>query len=196
MNKKEFLKILSRELRGIPEEERSDIIIEYEEHFEAGINRGRSEKDMANSIGNPVVIARELKAATLINIAEKDSSIINISRATFSTMGLGVFNLIFVLVPFLIVLAILTVLFAIAISIAALGITILVTIIFEPLISDYVVLGMRIAPSIFISIGSAAFGILFFIGNIQLVKFLYRQFIRYIRFNMKVITDRRREDEV
>jgi len=78
MNKKEFLKILSRELRGIPEEERSDIIIEYEEHFEAGINRGRSEKDMANSIGNPVMIARELKAATLINIAEKDSSIINI----------------------------------------------------------------------------------------------------------------------
>jgi uncharacterized membrane protein len=195
MNREVFLKILSKELKGIPAGEREDILAEYIEHFEAGIKRGRTEKDIADTIGDPVIIGRELKASTLINIAEKDTTVLNIFRAVFSTMGMGVFNLIFILIPFLIVIAVLIILFAAAISIAALGVVVLVAIIFGPLVSDYIVLGMKVAPGIFISVGSIALGTLFCIGNMRLVRFLYRQVIRYIRFNMKVFIDRRHRDE-
>jgi len=196
MNKKDFFQILSKELMGIPEEERRDILAEYEEHFEAGVSRGRTEEDILNSVGNPVIIAKELKAATLIRIAEKESSIINISRAAFSTIGLGIFNLIFVLVPFLAVMIILVILFTSAIGIIALGIAVIIALISEPLISEYVVIGMKIAPAVFLSIGSIATGVIFFIGNMELVKILYRLFIRYIRFNVRILANRRQRDEI
>lgn len=196
MNKNSFLKKLSEELRGIPEEERKDILAEYTEHFEVGMAKGRSEKEISISIGNPMIIAKELKALTLVKIAERESSVINISRAAFSTLGLGVFNLIFVLVPLLIIFIILISLFAAAIGITALGIAVLIAILFEPLLSDYLVIGMKITPAIFLSISSIALGILFFIGNIQLVRSLYEQFLRYLKFNMRVIGDRRQKDEI
>ena len=41
MNKEQFLRELSNQLRKLPEEERQDILFDYEEHFQFGIEEGK-----------------------------------------------------------------------------------------------------------------------------------------------------------
>ncbi|OPL17429.1 MAG: hypothetical protein AVO38_00105 [delta proteobacterium ML8_D] len=192
MNKKDFINILSSNLRGVPEEDRKDAISDFEEHFKEGLLEGRAEEDIAISLGDPKVLAGQLKATILVDKAEKATSAINITRAVFATMGLGFFNLIFILGPFIAVVAVLLALFVSAIAITASGITLFLAAIFGPLFPQYFTVLVTPAVAVFISIGLTCFGILFFIGNIYLAKWLYRLFIRYIKFNLRIITGRER----
>ncbi len=187
MNKKQFLDQLTVNLRGIPKEDRLDIISDFEEHFKIGMEKGRSEDELSESLGNPKILAKQLKANVLVDQAEKTASATNITRAVFGTLGLGFFNLIFVLGPFAGITAVLFSLFATAVAIAASGITILVATIFGPLFPEFVGIIVNPAVGIFGSIGLTCFGILFFIGDIFLGKVLYRLFIKYIKFNIRVI---------
>ena len=187
MNKKQFLDQMTVNLRGIPKEDRLDIISDFEEHFKIGMEKGRSEDELSESLGNPKILAKQLKANVLVDQAEKTASATNITRAVFGTLGLGFFNLIFVLGPFAGITAVLFSLFATAVAIAASGITILVATIFGPLFPEFVGIIVNPAVGIFGSIGLTCFGILFFIGDIFLGKVLYRLFIKYIKFNIRVI---------
>jgi len=190
MNKKQFLDQLTVSLRGIPNEERLDIISDFEEHFKFGMEKGRSEDELSESLGNPKILAKQLKTNVLVVQAEKSASATNITRAVFATLCLGFFNLIFVLGPFLGIVGVLFGLFATAVAAAASGITLLVATIFGPLFPELVGVVVNPAVGIFGSIGLACFGILFFIGNIFLSKVLYRVFIKYIKFNTRVIKGR------
>ena len=187
MNKKQFLDQMTVNLRGIPKEDRLDIISDFEEHFKIGMEKGRREDELSESLGNPKILAKQLKANVLVDQAEKTASATNITRAVFATLGLGFFNLIFVLGPFAGIAAVLFSLFATAVAIAASGITILVATIFGPLFPEFVGILVNPAVGIFGSIGLTCFGILFFIGDIFLGKVLYRLFIKYIKFNIRVI---------
>lgn len=190
MNKKQFLDQLTVNLRGIPKEDRLDIISDFEEHFIVGMEKGRTEDELSDSLGNPKTLAKQLRASVLVDQAEKSASATNITRAVFATLGLGFFNLIFVLGPFAGIAAVLFSLFATAVALAASGITILVATIFGPLFPEFVGIIVNPAVGIFGSIGLACFGILFFIGDIFLAKALYRLFIKYIKFNSRVIKGR------
>jgi len=196
MNKKEFLDNLSKYLRGIPGEDEKDIISDFEEHFEMGKKEGRTEEDLAKSLGDPKALANQLKANIMVAQAEKETTAVNITRAVFASLGLGFFNLIFVLGPFIGILGILTGLFAAAIGTTAGGITGLLGTIFSPLFPEYFNMIVNPAVGIFASIGAICFGILFFIGGIYLTRGFFRLFIRYIKFNARVLTGRERKNEV
>ena len=196
MNKKEFLNNLSKYLRGIPREDEKDIISDFEEHFEMGKNEGRTEEDLSKSLGDPKALANQLKANIMVAQAEKETTAVNITRAVFASLGLGFFNLIFVLGPFIGILGILTGLFAAAIGTTAGGITGLLGTIFSPLFPEYFNMIVNPAVGIFASIGAICFGILFFIGDIYLTRGFFRLFIRYIKFNARVLTGRERKNEV
>ncbi len=62
MNKEQFLRELSNQLRKLPEEERKDILFDYEEHFQFGIEEGKTELEIIKGLGSPKVIAKELLA--------------------------------------------------------------------------------------------------------------------------------------
>lgn len=188
MNKKDFMDRLSSYLGGIPGEDREDVISDFDEHFEAGLAEGRTEEDIADSLGDPKSLANQLKASILIREAGKTTSAVNITRAVFATLGLGFFNLIFILGPFIAIAAVLISLFATAIGITASGITVFITSIFGPFFPQYFTGLINPAVAIFGSIGLTCFGILFFIGDIYLAKLLYRLFVRYIKFNLRIIT--------
>ena len=47
MNKEHFLVQLRRSLSGIPEEEKKDILYDYEEHFRSGRENGQEEEEIA-----------------------------------------------------------------------------------------------------------------------------------------------------
>ena len=191
MNKKEFLNKLSAYLEGIQKDDREDILSDFEEHFEVGLDKGRTEEDLADSLGDPIVLARQLKAGALVKKAEETTSAANITRAVFASLGLGFFNLIFILGPFIGIIGVLAGLFAAAIGVTAGGIASFFASIFGPLFPEYFNIPINPAVGIFGSVGVACFGILFFIGNVYLAKILYRLFIRYIRFNLGIIIGRR-----
>ncbi len=46
MSKEQFLKELSSHLRKLPDEERKDILFDYEEHFQFGIEEGKTESEI------------------------------------------------------------------------------------------------------------------------------------------------------
>jgi len=196
MNKKEFLDSLSKYLRSVPREDEQDIISDFEEHFRIGIEEGRTEEELAGSLGDPRLLANQFKASILVARAEKETTAANITRAVFASLGLGFFNLIFVLGPFIALLAILIALFAVAVSITAGGITGLLGTIFSPLFPQVFSLLVNPAVGIFASIGLICFGVLFFIGNIYLTRGFFRLFVRYIKFNVRIISGKEKRDEV
>ena len=190
MNKKNFLNKLSSYLGGIPEEVKQDVISDFEEHFKEGMAEGRKEEDIAGSLGDPRALANQFKANILVSQAEKTTSPVNITRAVFATLGLGFFNLIFILGPFVAIAGVLIALFACAIAFTASGITVFFASTFGPLFPQYVSILINPAVTIFSSIGITCLGMLFFVGDIYLAKLLYRLFLRYIRFNLRIITGR------
>jgi len=190
MNKKDFISKLSSYLTGVPEEDRQDVISDFEEHFKEGLAEGRTEEEIADSLGDPKSLANQLKASILVNKAGKTTSAINITRAVLATLGLGFFNLIFILGPFIAIALIPVVLFVSAIAVTASGITVFFASIFGPLFPNYFTTLVNPAVAIFGSIGITCFGILFFTGCIYLSRILYRLFVRYIKFNLRIITGR------
>jgi uncharacterized membrane protein len=198
MNKKYFMDILSANLKGIPREEKFDIINDFEEHFAIGKENGRSEEELTEALGDPKLIARQMNASSLIKKAEETTSASNITRAIFASIGLGVLNIIFLLGPFIAVIAVILALFTSAIAITAAGITGFFGSIFSPLFSNYINSSILINPAvgIFTFLGIGALGGLFFIGDVYLAKYMYRLTVRYLKFNMRVITGRRQKDEI
>ena len=57
MNKKDFINKLSSYLAGVPVEERQDVINDFEDHFKEGIAEGRTEEEIAESLGDPKALA-------------------------------------------------------------------------------------------------------------------------------------------
>ena len=61
MNKTEYLTKLTNELGHMPYGDVKDIIQSIEEHFDEGIGEGRSEEEIAESLGDPKELAMEFK---------------------------------------------------------------------------------------------------------------------------------------
>jgi len=196
MNKERFLKVLERNLNGLPKEEIEDIIADFEEHFTFGIKGGRTEEELSRSLGDPKMLAKELKTTSYLDKAEESTSTKNISRAVFASIGMGFFNIIFILPPFICIAAVILVFFTAATAIAASGIAGFFGSIFYPVFAQYITFAFNPAVGIFGFLGIAALGVLFFIGVVYLSRFLYRQLVRYLRFNLRVIKGRREKDEI
>ncbi len=67
MNKTEYLKRLSDELGHMPYGDVKDIIQSIEEHFDEGLGEGRSEEEIAASLGDPKELANEFKDGAKFN---------------------------------------------------------------------------------------------------------------------------------
>jgi uncharacterized membrane protein len=62
MTKTEFLDTLRRRLAGLPPSEIDELISDYAAHFADGMAAGRSEAEIAAALGDPMRLARELRA--------------------------------------------------------------------------------------------------------------------------------------
>ncbi len=185
----EYTQSLREKLEGtIPPEELEDLLSDYAEHFRMGRAEGRSEEDLWRSLGSPDDAAREIRAAHLVRKAESDRSWNNIIHAVFATLGLGLFNMVFVLVPFILLVVMLLVIFIVGISFAVFG-----PIAFG---SSLLMLAGIPAPAlttnpaagVFLSIGITSTGLLFIIGDYYLARFFYRVGIQYLKWNIRIIT--------
>lgn len=63
MNKEAFLHALEQKLTGLPTEEKEDVLGDLDEYFEEGIRDGKSEEEIAESLGSPTSIAADILSA-------------------------------------------------------------------------------------------------------------------------------------
>lgn len=195
MTKKVFMNELKSSLKGMPKNELDEILYDYEEHFQIGTERGESEEKIAQTLGSPSAIAKQYRAEYTIRKAETSESAPNIIRAIFASIGLGLFNLIIVLAPFIAIIAVLIALFAVSIAFTIGGFFILMISIVGPLSSQY----LQVPPEVvsnpmatgFFGIGVTCMGILFFISNMMMSKGIYKMTVKYLKYNLAIIQNRR-----
>ncbi|WP_026882191.1 HAAS signaling domain-containing protein [Clostridium akagii] len=196
MNKKEFLHILEMSLSDFKDEDKKEILYDYEEHFRIGEESGKSEEELIKELGDPNNIANQYRTSNKQenndgskNKTEEDNPII---VPIIATCGLLFFNLIFILGPYLGIAASILALFvsAIAVIIAGIG-TILVTIL-SPFFPLYIGVpnGISILGIILLGIGVTALGLLFLIGMCYVCKYFYKGTVKYINWNLTIIKGR------
>lgn len=115
MDKKTYLEDLAKKLRRLQKEEQQEIIADYEEHFELASEKGRSDSEIIRGLGAPSKLAKEILVQYEITKAGESPSLNSVSKAVFAAVGLGLFNLVFVLAPFIVFLIVPVVLFGSAV---------------------------------------------------------------------------------
>ena len=92
-----FIGRLRQGLKGLSADEIADIVSDYEAHFSDAAAAGRSEIDVAASLGDPLELGQEISAETKLRRWENRRSPRNFLRAGFALAGLQTFNLLVVL---------------------------------------------------------------------------------------------------
>ncbi|MBP0724987.1 DUF1700 domain-containing protein [Bacillus sp. RG28] len=179
MNKEKFLKQLNLSLKKLSSNERHDILQDYEEHFAIGLEEGKTEEEIASSLGSPTQIAKELLASYHLEKVEATVTTGNIIRAVWAVIGLGFFNLVIVLGPFLALLALLLSGWVMGIGFVLAPLLVLI---------DAVVnFGTFEFFSLFISLALCGIGLFILIGMLPVTKSVVNGFVRYLKYNASIV---------
>ncbi|MCW3481414.1 DUF1700 domain-containing protein [Neisseriaceae bacterium JH1-16] len=108
MNQQTFMQQLEAALAGLPAAERGEILADYAEYFGDALADGRSEEEVAASLGDPQRLARELQAKAKLQAWESRRSVGNLFGVIGALAGLGVLNFVLA-IPFMIYLWFLTI---------------------------------------------------------------------------------------
>lgn len=179
MNEQQFLTELEHSLKKVPKDERSDMVHDYEEHFSLGREEGKSEEEIARALGSPQKIAKEFLAMYHLEKAKSHKSAGNVFRAVWAGIGIGFFNLIIVLGPFIA-----------AVSIVAAGWIIGITFVASPalaLINNALFLQTMEWFQFFFSLFACGVGIFILMGMLALTRKVIEWFMRYLKFNTSLV---------
>jgi uncharacterized membrane protein len=97
MTKAQFLNTLRHRLGGMPPDEIDDIIVDYAAHFADGRAAGRSEEEIAKALGDPVRLARELRAEAGLRRWEEERSPASFFAVLFAFLALIAVDFVFLL---------------------------------------------------------------------------------------------------
>ncbi|MCC3357159.1 HAAS signaling domain-containing protein [Bacillus sp. REN16] len=179
MNKIKFLSDLERQLRKLPKDEKADILQDYEEYFSIGVEEGKTESQIAASLGSPKQLAKELLAAYHIEKMEEISSTRNMFRAVWAVIGLGFVNLVIVLGPFLVVVFLLLAGWISGVAGILSPLLVIINTIINPEIFEWY--------DAFFSIALCGLGILISIGMYYGTVGVKNGFLRYLKFNVSIV---------
>jgi len=97
MNRANFIAQLRAGLSGLHPNDINDILADYESHFTDGVAAGRSEDDVAEALGEPARLARELRAEVGFKRWESDRSPGNFFGVILALIGLATIDIMFLL---------------------------------------------------------------------------------------------------
>ena len=192
MNKKNFLFSLEMTIQKLPKSERDEILYDYEEHFKVGIEKGKTEEDIANSLGDPKIIGKNYIKDYYFDKAKEERSFGFFVRALMATIGLFFFN---IFIGLWIYLTLFFILFGIWMVIFGAFLASLAGL-FSPIIIRYIYIdafflqlhgGTSYAILFFLSIGSLALSILGAIGMFFVTKWFMIFTKKYILMNVNII---------
>ncbi|TCS93087.1 DUF1700 domain-containing protein [Hazenella coriacea] len=180
MNKVEFMNALKQQLQKIPEQERAEILVDYEEHFRHGLENGRTEAEIARSLGSPKEIAKELITDYFLVQAKTKNSFPSLTRAIFASLGLGFLNLVFVLGPFIGLVGVMFSFYAVAVSLLVVPLASLASLIWVSSLPEAIF-------NLSVGLVCTGLGLLLWIGMNRVTRFVFHWFIRYVESNLKFI---------
>lgn len=197
MNKDEYLEKLKELLKDMPKDERKDILLDYEEHFMVGLEKGRTEEEISMALGNPETVAKQIKVEQMIKKAEDKPSVGSIYEAALAAAGLGFFNLVFIAGPALLLAAIIAGLFLTGLAVIFSGILAAMSPVLQLLFpqqnihlpsssgffGNLVIMGG--------GIGVTIAGILLVVLMAYIAKWFYNLMIKYLKLNLKIIKGRK-----
>ncbi|MDV7766549.1 DUF1700 domain-containing protein [Peribacillus sp. CSMR9] len=177
MNKEQFLKQLNESLTGLSLEEQEDILQDYEEYFTIAMEKGKTEQEISTSLGNPKHISKELLASYHLGQVEQSTSAGNVMRAVWAVIGLGFFNVVIVLGPFIALVGVVIAGWASAIAfiLAPLGVF------FNLAVGNFQLF------ELFFALGLSGIGIFIAMGMFFATSALTKGFIRYLKFNASLV---------
>jgi len=97
MNKAAFLRIVRDGLAGLPAQDIDEILCDYSAYFDEGLASGRSEEHVAEALGDPRRLARELRAETGLRRWENHRSLRNSATVLLALGGLAAVDILFLL---------------------------------------------------------------------------------------------------
>lgn len=187
MNRTEFLDSLKLHLQGMPLSEVNDILSDYEEHFEIGISKGKSEEEISRELGNTKDIANSYKTSYGNNYDEtinQNNNTNDGNRKILMILLVIAFNVVIVLGPYVAILGVILSFFVAGISIAFSGIALMFGIPFNFI---HYIANPSIITSLSFGVGLIALGILGIILTLYLAKWFYELTIKYIKWNVGII---------
>jgi uncharacterized membrane protein len=101
MTRNEFMRRLRRGLKGLPAGDLEEIASDYEAHFDAGAAEGRSEIEVAEALGDPGRLARELRLEAGIRQWQEVRSPSSAWAAVIAFLGLATIDIL-ILLPIII----------------------------------------------------------------------------------------------
>lgn len=179
MNEKQFLAELDRALKKIPREVRVDMLSDYREHFAIGKEEGKKEEEISRALGSPQKMAKELLATYHLEKAKSDTTTGNVLRAVWAGIGIGFFNLIIVLGPFI-------ALAAVVVSGWVVGGAFIASPLLA-LVDNIIFSGPFDWFSFFFSFVLCGLGIFIIIGMYHLTRVFSKWFMRYLKFNASFV---------
>jgi len=100
MTRAEFIARLRAGLVGMPAATAAEIVADYEAHFADAAAAGRNEAEVAQALGSPDRLARELKAEAGIQRWRQEQNPSAAAAAILAVLGLGAIDIL-ILLPFL-----------------------------------------------------------------------------------------------
>lgn len=185
MNKEQFLVELSIQLKKIPKKEREEILFDYAEYFEHALHRGRSEQDVIDSLGSPKKLAKELMADYHFEKAKTTHSYPSLFRAIYTSIGLGFFNLVFMLGPLIAIVAVIFAMYTVAGTFILTPFLVIINMIWDQSLSQAMF-------NMFTSFILVGLGILLLVGMNKFSKAFFGWFTRYLESNFKIIKGERK----
>ena len=183
MTQEQYLKQLRELMNPIPEPLRSEWIFDYEEHFRQAVKEGLTEEQIAEELGDPHQLAKEMLLVYRVNEAESSNGrIAPVSRAVFATVGMGFFNLVFVLGPYVLILGVLLMCWASSIV----SVVAAITAIYEGIVGD----AFTLIQGIFVAVFLLGLGMLLGALSRWLTQAVSRMTLQYLKFNSRVMKRR------
>ncbi|NMD71475.1 DUF1700 domain-containing protein [Bacillus sp. DNRA2] len=179
MNKQQFLAKLSSGLKHLPAAERQDILQDFEEHFSIGKESGKSEEQILATLGSPQQIAKDMLATYHLEKVENTATTGNIFRAVWAVIGLGFFNLVIVLAPFIALVALVFAGWVAGLAMVVSPILFIISVIQSP--ETFALF------TLFLSLALCGIGLFIVMGMLLATRSLTNGFIRYLRFNVKLV---------
>jgi uncharacterized membrane protein len=180
MTKDEFLSHLRRHLRGAPSATTDEIVADYASHFDEGMAAGRGEADIAQALGDPARLARELKAEAGLKRWDEERSASAAAAAVLAILSLGAIDILILAPVLVIVIALMFAAACVACGLAVAGAVVL-------LASPFALIGGAFLHAALAGVGllaaGAALGALTAAAAIALTDLL----VRYGRFHLRLL---------
>lgn len=190
MTKQEFLKTLRQELERHHVPNVTDILADYEEHFDHGLSKNKSEEDIARGLGFPSTIAKAYKTENMINEIKNPTKGFQLGLV-LSVIGrmivIAPFNFIVLFIPGMIIFGVVVFGWCMALTTAATGFmafSILPTLVETSTNAWAWVTGL--------SGGLGLLGLALMMGMLMFVfsKYILLSLVSYLQWNIKFVTQK------